>query len=104
MNKYYIVAYFSTTICFITSTVFATLAGTTRNSLFLILSILAAIFPIIFYYYVTIPVIGKAYNKLSKIRKRKGSFANFFAIFGNMLASILPFNIVSRDMLVALVN
>lgn len=71
----------------------------------LIVAFIALIFPFFFYYYTLIPVVKQAWNKLSSIRKKQEPLANYFAIFGNLLSSIcIPFNAVSRNFLIALVN
>lgn len=71
----------------------------------LIVALIALIFPFFFYYYTLIPVVKQAWNKLSSIRKKQEPLANYFAIFGNLLSSIcIPFNAMSRNFLIALVN
>ena len=111
--KFYLVAYFSSFISFLIFVVafievLYLLDGSNDGFLFGNLSylvmILAAIFPLLFYYYITLPVISQGYKKLREIRKKEGSLATYFAVLGNTLGSLVPFNGLSRNMLVALVN
>lgn len=111
--KLYLVAYFSSLISYLIF-ILASIEGIYLldgpNNAFLfgnlsyLVMFLAAIFPFFFYYYITFPVIRQGYKKLREIRKKEGSFATYFAVLGNTLGSLVPFNGVSRNMLVALVN
>ncbi len=111
--KLYLVAYFSSFISYLIF-VLASIEGIylldgskkafLLGNLSYLVMVLAAIFPLLFYYYITFPVIRQGYKKLRDIRKKDGSFATYFAVFGNTLGSLVPFNGVSRNMLVALVN
>ena len=111
--KLYLVAYFSSFISFLIF-VLAFLEVIflldKPNNAFLfgqssyLVMVLAAIFPLLFYYYITFPVIREGYKKLREIRKKDGSIASYYAILGNTLGSLVPFNGISRNMLVALVN
>ena len=106
--KLYLVAYFSSFISYLIF-ILAAIEGIYGNgflfgNLSYLVMFLAAIFPFFFYYYITFPVIRQGYKKLREIRKKEGSFATYFAVLGNTLGSLVPFNGVSRNMLVALVN
>ena len=66
--------------------------------------ITALIFPFVFYYYVTWPVLSQGWKKLGQIRNKQGHMANYFAVLGSFLGALVPMNSFSRNQLVALVN
>jgi hypothetical protein len=66
--------------------------------------VLAVLFPLVFYYYVSAPVISQGWKKLGDIRKKQGPLANYFAVLASFLGALIPMNAISRDRLVALVN
>lgn len=105
MNKLYLLSYFSSAICFtIAMFSFAVFFFGNNESMYLFITIAALFFPFLFYYYVTFPVIGKAWSTLKTIREKQDSLAKYFAVFGNMIGALIPFNIINRDMLVSLVD
>lgn len=110
MQKLYILSYFSSYILYILFTlcIASLFQGPPLfgdENITLIVALIALIFPFFFYYYTLIPVVKQAWNKLSSIRKKQEPLANYFAIFGNLLSSIcIPFNAMSKNFLIALVN
>lgn len=121
MEKLYILAYFASLISFV---IFGLAAGEEGADWFNIMSesgqtksvifgnptvrrwimVLAVIFPLVFYYYVSAPVLSQGWKKLGDIRKKQGPLAYYFAVLGSFLGALIPMNAISRDRLVALVN
>lgn len=118
MKKLYILAYFASLISFV---IFAVAAGeegldwlneddTSESVIFGDTTVrrwimgLAVIFPLVFYYYVSLPVLTQGWKKLGDIRKKQGPIANYFAVLSSFLGALVPMNSVSRNHLVALVN
>ena len=97
MLNLYFLSYFSTVIAVFVG-FFAAFNGA------YLLTFAALIFPLFFYYYVSFPVLKKGFKKLSLIRKNREPLVNYYAVFNNIFATLIPFNIISRDTLVALVN
>lgn len=116
MEKLYILAYFASLISFV---IFGLAAGEEGVDLFAAESksaifgsptfrrwvmVLAVIFPFVFYYYVSAPVLSQGWKKLGAIRKKQEPLAYYFAVLGSFLGALIPMNAISRDHLVALVN
>ena len=122
MEKLYILAYFASLISFVIFGValgeegadwFSLASSTTTESKSSIfgsptfrrwIMVLAVIFPLVFYYYVSAPVLSQGWKKLGDIRKKQGPLAYYFAVLGSFLGALIPMNAISRDHLVALVN
>ena len=119
MEKLYILAYFASLISFIIfglavgeeGYMYAVSTGNESKSAIFgsptfrrWIMVLAVIFPFVFYYYVSAPVLSQGWKKLGDIRKKQGPLAYYFAVLGSFLGALIPMNAMSRDRLVALVN
>ena len=116
MEKLYILAYFASLISFVIVGLAAGEEGVDwfngqSNSVLFgsptvrrWIMVLAVIFPLVFYYYVSAPVLSQGWKKLGDIRKKQGPLAYYFAVLGSFLGALIPMNAISRDRLVALVN
>ena len=116
MKKLYILAYFASLISFVIFAVAVGEEGTdfytgdSKSAIFgsptfrRWIMVLAVIFPFVFYYYVSAPVLSQGWKKLGDIRKKQEPLANYFAVLGSFLGALIPMNAISRDHLVALVN